>query len=206
MKNFEIIVINKRWIIIIFIILFLLSVSSVIILLLIGALYLLFPVILMILVYIYGKRYFTYLITIKPVEEGFEMSSKYMNQVVFYNHIDYYRIEKIDGIRLELHLKNKQKINLIATNNFKSTPESLEAFSNYFESQIENYQGELVLIKKKESFFKTKAALLLAIILTIFGIGGAVLSVIKGKEVGVELLVIVIPIIMLWLAISSARR
>lgn len=206
MESFEIIAINKRWILVTFIILFLLLISAVPIILLTDVLFVIFPVIFMIIVFMYGKRYFTKPVTLKPIEGGFKILSRNRTQVISYDDLDNYKVERLDGIRMDFQLKNRQKINITATNNFGSTPEPLEAFSTFFEAQIKNYQGESSLIKKKESFFKTKTALLLTIILTVFGIGGLILGIVKGREVGVEVFVIIIPLIMLWLAISSSRR
>jgi|GEM_PF-2599522 len=163
--------------------------------------------VLAILSFFYFKKYFTYSLTLGLQENSFLTLKNDIEEDIPYKEIRSYKIEELDGIRLEVRLRNNKKITIITSNNFGSTPEILKDFCNHFEEQIKIHQNQISLpIEKKKSFFETRLALYLLITISIIGLGCILYAVFTNKKMNLgTFLVIVIPIISLLPALLKVK-
>lgn len=125
---------------------------------------------------------------------------------ILFHDIESYQIERYEGTKLKIKLKDNGKIKVLASESF-CNPNNFEIFCQDLDNKLQSYkkQNNVELVKRK-SFFEQVWILPLLIILSLGGILGIISAVILDKNIPIILYGSLAILLSLWVGYYNATK
>lgn len=133
----------------------------------------------------------------------FNLDSK--KQDIKIENIENYKIEYNQGIVFRIKSKDGKKLKITANHN-SSNPSNLEAFVEYFETIISNYNGGHMSIPREKSSYEKKRIFYFLLFISVLFIGGIPYLLYVGRNISGAVYIGLGTIMVAWYDYFKTKR